>query len=168
MLTRACAAVAAIVTALLLQLTLVGPVLTSIPASLPAVLVAAVAICAGPGAGLSMGFSVGILADLGSPHPVGVLALVWLGLGLAVGRYADPRRSWASEAAVAVGFTAIAAVIGEAAIALTTDAHLAVAPLLGHAVGAGAADLVLFVVVLPLTRSVLGRVGPPRLGIQRG
>ena len=168
MITRACAAIAATLTALLLQLTLIGPIFVAVPASVPAVLVAAVAICAGPGAGMSMGFSVGLIADLGSPHPVGLLALIWLGLGLVVGRYADPRRSRLSATGIAAGYAALAGVIGEVALAAAANAHLDLIPLLGRGIAALLVDLGLVALVLPLTRSVLGRLSPPRLGIQRG
>jgi cell shape-determining protein MreD len=43
-------------------------------------------------AGLSVGFSAGLLADLGSRHPAGVLALAWLLLGGCCGLVAQPRR----------------------------------------------------------------------------
>jgi hypothetical protein len=79
---RIAAAAAAILTALLLQATVVAPAAAPIPVSLPAVLVVAVALVDGPGTGLALGFAMGLIADLGSHHPAGVLALSWLVLGL--------------------------------------------------------------------------------------
>ncbi len=61
------------------------------PVSLVAVLVGAVALVDGPGAGMALGFSAGLLADLGSRHPAGVLALAWLAVGLSCGAFAAPR-----------------------------------------------------------------------------
>ncbi|MEP6851326.1 MAG: hypothetical protein ABJA87_01460 [bacterium] len=85
MILRPIAGLAAIVTVLLLQATVIGPLTVPLPVSLPAVLVAAVGLRAGPAAGIGFGFSAGFLGDLGSDHPAGVLALVWLGVGLTAG-----------------------------------------------------------------------------------
>ena len=57
---------------------LVGPLTVPVPVSLPALLVAAVALVDGPGVGMAFGFAAGLLADLGSEHPAGVLALCWM------------------------------------------------------------------------------------------
>lgn len=89
---RVSASMAAILTVLLLQATLVGPVTSPLPISLPAVLVAVVALVDGPATGMAFGFAVGLVADLGSPHPAGILALTWMGLGLLCGLVADRRR----------------------------------------------------------------------------
>ena len=89
---RIIGAVAAIVTALLLQATVVGPALAPLAVSLPAVLVAAVALVDGPATGLAFGFTTGLVADLGSRHPAGVLALCWLAVGLLCGALADRHR----------------------------------------------------------------------------
>lgn len=83
---------AGVLVALLVQAGVVGPLALAVPVSVPAVLVAAVAVLAGPGAGMSLGFCAGLLADLGSDHPAGVLAFGWLVLGLGAGRLADARR----------------------------------------------------------------------------
>jgi cell shape-determining protein MreD len=106
---RLAAAIAAVITALLLQATLVAPLTVSVPISLPAVLVAVVALQCGPGTGMSLGFSAGLLADLGSTHPAGVLALAWLGLGLAGGMLAQPARSVFKQAGLAALGATIAA-----------------------------------------------------------
>jgi rod shape-determining protein MreD len=86
---RIVAASTAILTALLLQATVVAPVLAPFPVSLPAVLVAGVALVDGPATGMSFGFAAGLLADLGSQHPAGLLALCWLGVGIVCGRIAQ-------------------------------------------------------------------------------
>ena len=89
---RISGAAAAIVTALLLQATVLGPAFAPLAVSLPAVLVAAVALVDGPATGLAFGFTTGLVADLGSRHPAGVLALCWLGVGLVCGALADRHR----------------------------------------------------------------------------
>jgi rod shape-determining protein MreD len=110
---RVAAAAAGIVTALLLQATLVGPVTAPFPVSLPAVLVAAIALVDGPAAGMSFGFAAGLTADLGSHHPAGVLALIWLGVGLLCGTVADRRslRRDAVTAGLACGLAAAVAAL---------------------------------------------------------
>lgn len=82
---RIAAAIAAVITALLLQASVVAPVAFPATVSLPAVLVAVVALTEGPGPGIALGFSAGLLADLCSRHPVGVLALCWMALGVLCG-----------------------------------------------------------------------------------
>jgi len=89
---RIIGAAAAIITALLLQATVLGPACAPLPVSLPAVLVAAVALVDGPATGLAFGFTTGLVADLGSRHPAGVLALSWLLVGLLCGAVADRHR----------------------------------------------------------------------------
>lgn len=168
MITRLSAAIAVALTALLLQMTLIGPLTPWAPASLPAVVVAAVAITAGPGAGLSMGFSLGLLADLGSSHPVGVLALTWLGLGAVVGRYADPRRARTSAITLAATGAAVAGIGAELLLALVQAHSIAVPSLPRQLVIALLLDTALLVLVLPAARSILGHLRAPTLGIQRG
>lgn len=89
---RLVGAMAAILTVLLLQATLVAPAFAPIAVSLPAVLVAAIALTDGPATGMSFGFATGLVADLGTSHPAGVLALCWLGIGLVCGTAADRQR----------------------------------------------------------------------------
>lgn len=115
---RVAAAIAAVLTALLLQATLVAPITMPVQVSLPAVLIAAVALAEGPGVGIGLGFGTGLLADLASRHPAGTLALVWMGLGLACGVFAEPGtfrhvsiRSHALIAAIAcTGATTVATI----------------------------------------------------------
>lgn len=82
---RVAAACAALITALLLQATLISPIAPTLQISLPAVLVAAVALIEGPGAAIAFGFSAGLVADLASTHPAGVLALAWMTGGVVLG-----------------------------------------------------------------------------------
>lgn len=168
MIARVSAAIAVALTALLLQMTLIGPLAPWAPASLPAVVVAAVAITAGPGAGMSMGFSLGLLADLGSAHPVGVLALTWLGLGALVGRYADPRRARTSAIAIAALGAAMAGIAGQVLLAMVQPHSIQLPSMPRQLVAALLIDAVLLVLVLPAARAILGRLRAPTLGIQRG
>jgi hypothetical protein len=82
---RWAAGLATLITAMLLQATLIGPLFVPLPASLPLVVIASIALLTGPSTGITLGFAGGLLVDLGSQHPVGVLALTWLGAGLAAG-----------------------------------------------------------------------------------
>ena len=82
---RALVALVALVTAMLVQATVIGPTLVTIPASLVLVLVLSAALLAGPGTGIGLGFGAGLLADLASTHPVGVLAFTWLAGGVCAG-----------------------------------------------------------------------------------
>lgn len=88
---RPVAALAAIVTVSILQAALVSPLAMTVPISLPALLVAAVALVDGAAAGMAFGFTAGLIADLGSAHPAGVLALVWTCLGVVCGMAATGR-----------------------------------------------------------------------------
>lgn len=137
---RIIAALAAIITALLLQATLVAPLTMPVPISLPALVVAAIALSDGPGAGLSFGFAAGLLADLASAHPAGVLALSWLIVGVVCGLGADGT-SARLDAAIAAGVCS-AASVGTAALLLVTHSagatlgqavHDVVPTLLGNA-----------------------------------
>jgi cell shape-determining protein MreD len=151
--TRLVAAAATILTMLLLQATLIGPVVGSWPVSLPAVVVAAVAFVDGPATGMSLGFVAGLVADLGSGHPAGVLALCWLGIGLVCGRVVD--RHTVRHDAVSAGV--ICGVLSTAAALLLLVLHTSgsVTAVLAGFVPAIIGDTVLGVVVVALVRRML-------------
>jgi len=152
--TRVFAAMAAILTALLLQATLIAPWSEPVPVSLPAVLVAAVALVDGPGTGLAFGFAAGLLADLGSTHPAGVLAMCWLLVGVSCGLAADRATVRRDAATAALG----CALAGALATVLLTVLHSG-----GATLGAAAAhllpslvgDALLALAVVPLVRAFL-------------
>lgn len=150
---RLIAATAGILTALLLQATLVAPLSGRYPISLPAVLVVAVALADGPAVGLSFGFAAGLVADLGSNHPAGILALCWLGCGLAGGVFAQ-RRGVRRDAAVAGG---LAGGAGVAATVLLTAVHdgATLADVVRYALPAALGDVALALAVVPLVRALL-------------
>lgn len=153
--TRVASAMAAVLTALLLQATVVGPAAMTAQLSLPAVLVAAVALESGAGTGLTLGFAAGLVADLGSSHAAGLLALCWMGLGLGCGLLADTYRRVAAQ-------VVIAAVACAAAIAVTTLGLTVVSEPGGTLLGAARGvlpsllgEFVLAALVVPLTRRFL-------------
>ena len=152
---RLAAAATATVVALVLQATLIAPAALTAQLSLPAVLVAAVALESGPGAGMSLGFVAGLVADLGSAHVAGLLALCWLGVGVGCGLLVGPHRPVAGQAI-------LAAVAATAAGALAVLALTVVDEPGGTALGAVrgllpslAGNLVLAALVVPLTRWLL-------------
>jgi cell shape-determining protein MreD len=150
---RLVAAVASIVTVLLLQGTLVGPVTAPIPVCLPALLVAAVALVDGPATGMSLGFATGLVADLGSAHPAGVLALCWLGVGLVCGA-AGQRGRLRRDALLAGTVCGLASGVAVLLLALVRSAgslHDAVL----YTLPAMAGDVVLALPVTPLVRRML-------------
>lgn len=155
---RLVAAAAAILTLLLLQATLVAPVVATLSSaavvSLPAVAVASVAFVDGPATGMSFGFVAGLLADLGSAHPAGVLALCWLGVGLLCGRVAD-QHTLRHDAISAGLICAVAGSVATVALAvLNAGGSLsgAAAGFLPSAIG----DVLLSFAVLALVRRMLG------------
>lgn len=173
---RIAAALAAMLTALLLQATLIGPIASPVPVSLPAVLVAAVALVDGPGSGMAFGFSAGLLADLGTSHPAGVLALCWMGVGVVCGLGADRHtvRRDATTAAIVCALAAAAATLLLAVIPSGGGSGwLAVRDVLPAGIG----DALLALALVPAARALLrtDRLRAPqsaftelRLGARRG
>jgi rod shape-determining protein MreD len=151
---RVVAAITVILTAMLLQATLIAPWTLPVPVSLPAVLVAAVALVDGPGSGMAFGFATGLLADLGSTHPAGVLALTWMGVGLICGVAAD-RCTVRRDAATAAIICALAGVVAGVLLAVLTSGGVSVGDAFRHAVPAGLGDALLALAVVPLTRAFL-------------
>jgi cell shape-determining protein MreD len=152
---RIATAVAAVVTALLLQATLVGPAAITAQLSLPAVLVAAVALEAGPGTGMCLGFATGLVADLGSSHAAGLLAVCWLALGIGCGLLADPHRSALGQILLAGPACALAGAVATLGLTVVGEPG-------GTALGAIRAlppsllgNLVLAVLVVPIVRRFL-------------
>lgn len=151
---RVAAALAAILTALLLQATLVAPLTIPVPVSLPAVLVAAVALVDGPGSGLAFGFATGLLADLGSTHPAGVLALCWMGVGLLCGLAAG-RGTVRRDAATAAVICAVASLAATTLLAVVNSGGATVGDGFKYLVPTGLGDALLALAVVPLVRVFL-------------
>jgi cell shape-determining protein MreD len=141
------------ITALLLQAALIAPATSPWPISLPVVLVAAVALVDGPAAGMSFGFATGLLADLGSNHPAGVLALCWLGIGLLCGMVAD-RRSLRRDAVTAGVVCAIGTSAATIVLAVT-HSGVAASDAIVYAVPTALGDALLAFAVLALVRRML-------------
>jgi cell shape-determining protein MreD len=146
---RLAAALAALLTTLLLQASIVGPLSVPVPVSLPALVVAAIALVDGPGTGMPFGFAVGLLADLGSNHPAGVLAGCWLAVGLGCGLLRSPGATVRRDAALAALASAAAGVV--AMLLLTVV----------HADGAGFGAAVRYAVPAVLVQALLGLVVVP-------
>lgn len=151
---RIFAAIAAIVTALLLQATVVAPVTAPYPVSLPAVLIAAVALMDGAAAGMSMGFAAGLLADLGSHHPAGVLALCWLGVGVVCGTIAD-RHSLRRDAITAGVVCGLASAAAALLLVLVRSGASSVRDAVVYLPAAALGDVVLAFAVVALVRRML-------------
>ncbi len=147
------AALAAMITAMLLQATVLAPLTQPIPISLPAVLVAMIALVDGPGVGMSFGFASGLVADLGSAHPAGVLALAWTGLGVVCGMAAT-HRSAREDVVTAALCTAVATSLATVLLALVhsggATASLAVRDLVPTAIGDALVALMIVVAVRAL------------------
>jgi len=150
---RLVAALTGMITALLLQAALVAPVTAPWPVSLPVALVAAVALVDGPAAGMSFGFATGLLADLGSNHPAGVLALCWLGVGLLCGMVAD-RRSLRRDALTAGLVCAAGTSVATIVLAVTHSGTKATDAVV-YAVPTAIGDALLAFAVLALVRRML-------------
>ena len=151
---RVAAAIASMLTALLLQATLITPLTLPAMASLPAVLVAAVALADGPAAGMSFGFALGLVADLGSRHPAGALALCWLGLGLAAGSV-SARRSVRTDAAMAAVLCTLAALASSVLLIAMNADGITFAETMRTLVSTGLVDAVLALPVVALVRVAL-------------
>lgn len=161
---RVAAAIAALLTVLVLQASLIGPLADTIPASLPALLVAAVALVDGPGSGLAFGFAAGLITDLGSEHPAGVLALCWLGVGLVCGRAGAPNAPVLRDVLVSAFVCSAAAVVSTGLLALFDADGATGRDALRFALPAFLVDLLLALVVVPLVRLFLrsDRLRAPR------
>jgi len=151
---RVVAALAAMLTALVLQSALVVPLAGTAAASLPAVLVAAIALVDGPAAGMSFGFTLGLLADLGSRHPAGILALCWLGLGLVAGSAAG-RRSVRADATVAAVLCTVAALAASALLLAVHADGVTAGETARTIIPAGLVDALLALPVVALVRRAL-------------
>ena len=147
-------AATAALTALLLQATLVAPLSQPLAISLPAVLVACVAMVDGAGTGLAFGFVVGLLSDLGSAHPAGVLALAWMCVGLFCGTIATQHSLWRD--AVAAGFACGAATLAATLLLVVVGSGGATAfGAVVDSVPATIGDAVLALALVPITRAFL-------------
>jgi rod shape-determining protein MreD len=134
---RIFAAGLAVALVVLLQGTLVARVpLPGGSPSLALLLVVGVALAAGPAAGLGCGFAAGLVIDLMSDHPAGVLAICLALVGFAVGLLeTDPDRSafWpmvvvgVSAAAAQLLFAALIGLLGNGGAAAVDQLPAAVA-----------------------------------------
>lgn len=103
----------------MVQLTLLSRL--GLPGATPdlvVVTVAALALAMGPVPGAAAGFAAGILVDLAPPADtlLGVNALVYLAVGIVVGRTIDPRDRTLAIMVGMTGLAVVAATIGVAAL----------------------------------------------------
>jgi cell shape-determining protein MreD len=152
---RIAAAIAALITALLLQATLIGPLTMSLPVSLPALLVAAIALVDGPGAGIAFGFATGLVADLGSEHPAGVLALCWLGVGLLCGLCSAHGAPVLRDVVVAAGVCGVSGVVATILLAVLDATPTTADTAMRSGILATLLDVALAVALVPLLRFFL-------------
>jgi cell shape-determining protein MreD len=152
---RIAAAIAALITALLLQATLVGPLAMSLPVSLPALLVAAIALVDGPGAGIAFGFATGLVADLGSEHPAGVLALCWLAVGLLCGLCSSRGAPVLRDVVVAAGVCGLCGIVATILLAILDSAPTTADTAMRSGILATFVDAALALALVPLLRFFL-------------
>jgi hypothetical protein len=112
---------------------------------------------------MALGFATGLIADLGSTHPAGVLALCWLGLGLVCGLAAE-QRSVRRDAALAAVACAIAALIAALILELLHAGASGVGSALVQLIPSGLGDALLALAVVPVVRMFLrsGTLRAPR------
>jgi cell shape-determining protein MreD len=161
---RVAAAIAALLTALVLQASLVGPLAGSVPVSLPALLVAAIALVDGPGAGIAFGFAAGMITDLASEHPAGLLALCWLGVGVLCGRLCAPAARIRHDVVIAALVCGLSSVVSTGLLAFVDADGATGADAVRFALPAVLLDGALALAVVPLVRLFLhsDRLRAPR------
>ncbi len=152
---RLIAAVAAVASVLILQAGLITPLTAPLAVSLPAVFVAAVSLNAGVSTGMSIGFVTGLVADLGSEHPAGVLALCWLGLGLACGIVADSSRRTRVSLLIVTIASGLASVAASALLDAVGSASVGPVDVLRLAVPTTVVDGGLALLIFAAVRAVL-------------
>ncbi|SOD72978.1 rod shape-determining protein MreD [Jatrophihabitans sp. GAS493] len=165
---RLAAAAAAILTALLLQATVIGPISPWVPISLPAVLVAAIGLRCGAGAGISVGFSAGLLADLGSAHPVGVLALTWMGLGIVCAAVAEMLRGRRAQILFVALAAALASSLAAGVLVIIGTTGAALTSILTGFLPLLVGDLLLAAIVTPLVNRAASAESLRRVGAASG
>lgn len=150
---RVLTALAAMLTALLVQATVVAPAAYPWSVSLPALVVAAIGLWDGPGAGMSFGFAAGLLADLASRHPAGLLALVWMAVGMLGGVLAE-RRGVVRDALVC-GAVCTAAGTLTSLVLIVVDGGGSVPAVVTQLGPTALVSVVLALAIVPLVRAVL-------------
>ena len=141
-------------TAFALQAGVVSAVTLPVPISLPALLVAAVALTDGAGAGIAYGFGAGLVADLGSGHPAGILAITWMVIGMLCGLAAD-RASLRRDVLIATGVCTVGAALATLALAVLGYEGAGVGAVLRYTLPTFLGDAVLAAVVVPVVRRFL-------------
>ena len=157
---RALLAAVLVVSAVLAQTTLIAPL--HLPYGWPdlvLVVVVAIALAGGATAGMAAGFGGGLLADLLSDHPAGVLALLLCVVGFGCGLLPDgPRRRIPARLAVVAG-AAVAAVLGYAGLlAILGSPRLDWRVIAAYLPGSAAYDVILALIVVPAVSAMYRRL----------
>ena len=151
-----------VVTGLLLQTTVLARL--PLPGGLPdllLVLVVAFALVEGPLSGAVTGFVAGLLADLGSDHELGRLALVYVLVGYVAGLLHDDRpRSWLLAPAVTAAASAVAVTVYALEGLLLGDPRITAGAFWPVLAGAVAWSALLAVLAVPLVSALVSRVDP--------
>jgi len=160
---RVALAIASVLTMLLVQASLIGPLTFPVPVALPALVVATIGIYAGPGGAMSMGFATGLLADLGSEHPAGVLALCWMASGLLagiVGGLLTQRASGTRPIALAAASIATMSTFVSSLMLVVVGSHAdSVSASLRHVIPSFLLHALLALPVVPFVRLLMRRQG---------
>lgn len=123
--------------------------------------VVAIALSAGSWAGMLVGFAAGLLADLVSDHPAGMLALVLCLIGYACGLVSAANRRSVVLPLSAVAVAAVAATLGFAVLlALVGNPRLDWAVVGGSLPGSVTYDVILAVFVVPAVAALHRRLNP--------
>ncbi|MGI8695071.1 MAG: rod shape-determining protein MreD [Mycobacteriales bacterium] len=87
------------------------------------VVVVAAALGGGVNVGVGIGFTVGLAADLLSPHPAGLLALIYLVVGLTVGRIDSERQRGVGWSVIVVVVAGAASLVGYVLLLTLVSRH---------------------------------------------
>lgn len=162
--TRGVLGAALVVAALVLQSTLVARLpLPGSPPDLVLVVVLAFALAEGAQSGMVTGFVAGCLADLGSDHALGRLALAYVVAGYLVGRAAGDGGRSVLRPFLAVGAGAATALLVYAAEGLLLgDPRVSVEALMQGLTSSAPYSVVLVPFVVPLVAGLFRRADPDR------
>lgn len=153
---------ASVLTALLLQTTVLARL--PLPGAAPdllLVLVVAFALVEGPGSGMATGFVTGLLADLGSDHELGRLALAYVVVGYLAGTATgEPDRSVLQPFAVVAVCATAALLVFSAEGVLLGDPRVTVSAFGRSLVSAVPYSVALTPIVIPLVEALVDRLDP--------
>lgn len=167
---RALATVAAVLLAMIVQNALLSPfAVRDVVPDLVLLVVVAAGLAYGAEYGLITGFGAGLLLDLAPPsdHYAGRWALALLIVGFLAGRFAQPGSAVRAGITAWLPVAAACAFVGTSVFALTglllSDPSVGVGELLTVELVAVCSDVVLALVVIPVTVKLFAMVEPDRV-----